>query len=142
MLRIIIYLVTLIFQLSAQAATQESQVDHYFYQDTRNDVTIDSVSNVQFKPYSGTLRLGYPSGSTWVRLKINAPAASIHNPLILRVGPHYLDHIEVYQPVEGGWSRETAGDLYKKINPLCADDTHCFTLQPLPDPDDFIYLKV
>ena len=146
MLRIIFYLSILMLQLSAQATAQEYQIDRAFYHDTQNELLIDDVTSIQFKPYSGTLRLGYQAGATWVRLKINFPkgkvkTASINNPLILRVGPHFLDQIDVYQFAEGGWSRRTAGDLYKKIDPICADDTHCFTLRSVHS-NEFLYLRI
>ena len=147
MLRIICFLFFLSFQLATQAAASDYKINSYFYQDIENNLTIDRVEKVQFKPYVGTLRLGFQSSPTWIRLEIypsQAPTktVSITNPLILRVGPHYLDHIEVYQLHGGVWSKETAGDLHKKTTQLCADDTHCFTLRPSEHPDDAIYLRV
>lgn len=147
MLRIIFYIAIVIFQLPAFAIGQGYQIERYFYQDTQSRQTIDSVTDLQFQAYSGTLRLGYQSGPTWVRLKINAPEdlakkVSITNPLILRVSPYYLDHIDLYQYLDGVWSRKTLGDLYKQTDPQCADDTHCFSLQALPSPGEFIYLRV
>jgi signal transduction histidine kinase len=147
MLRIIYFLFILCFQLVAQASAQGYQIDRYFYQDAQNKISIDSVDNVHFQAYSGTLRLGFQSSPTWIRLKIHPSegqikTASITNLLILRVSPHYLDHIDVYQFVGGVWSYETAGDLHKKTAQLCADDTHCFTLRLSEHPDDAIYLRV
>lgn len=64
MLRIIFYLSIFMFQLSVQATAQEYQIDRAFYHDTQNELLIDDVTSVQFKPYSGTLRLGYQAGAT------------------------------------------------------------------------------
>jgi signal transduction histidine kinase len=147
MLRIFFYLFIVMLQLPVQATAQGYQIERSFYQDTQNEVLIDSIANVQFQPYAETLRLGYQSGATWIRLKISPPVtqgetARINNPLILRVSPHYLDQIDVYQLTEGTWQLSTAGDLYKKTNAICADDTHCFTLQALQPSNGFVYLKI
>jgi len=147
MLRIITYLFFFAFHLSAHAEAPVHQIDSAFFQDTQNEVLIEDVAKVQFKPYSGILRLGYQSGATWVRLKISVNDTkvddkNIKQPLILRVSPHFLDQIELYQFADGTWSRQTAGDLYKKTDPICADDTHCFALKALPYSSEFLYLRV
>jgi len=147
MLRIIYFLFILCFHLAAQASAQDYQIDRAFYQDTQNNLSIDAIEKVQFRAYSGTLRLGFQSSPTWIRLTVSPSngllkKASIANPLILRVGPHYLDHIEVYQSIGGTWSVETAGDLHKKTKPLCLDDAHCFAVKPSEQSGSVIYLRV
>nr|WP_315229612.1 hypothetical protein [uncultured Limnohabitans sp.] len=67
MLRIICFLFLLSFQLVTKAAASDYKINSYFYQDIENNLTIDRVEKVQFKPYVGTLRLGFQSSPTWIR---------------------------------------------------------------------------
>lgn len=147
MTRIICFLLILSFQLLAQASGQEYKINTSFYEDTQNNLEIENVLDKQFKSYRGTLRLGFQSSPTWVRMKIQPlneanKSAPIASPLILRVGPRYLDQIDVYQYSVGAWTHQTAGDLHKKTSQLCADDKHCFVLQDLPPSDAVVYVRV
>ena len=114
----------------AQAAGNEPELA-YFHDETAG-LDIQGAQHKSFKPFDKSLRLGFLRGDTWIRV-IQQPDHSDHNvvdgelPLVVRVGPHYLDHVWMYQQLDGRWVAEQQGDLKSKKTDICRDDLFCFT---------------
>ena len=114
----------------AQAAGNEPELA-YFHDETAG-LDIQGVQHKPFKPYDKSLRLGFMRGDTWIRVT-QQPDQSDHNvvdgelPLVVRLGPHYLDHVWMYQQLDGRWVAEQQGDLKSKKTDICRDDLFCFT---------------
>ena len=74
----------------------------------------DQVRQMAWTPYTGRLRLGYTSGTTWVRLTV-LPAAhdtSPQNLLVLRIQPGQLDEIALFDPRQPGQPPQITGDRH------------------------------
>ena len=114
----------------AQAAGNEPELA-YFHDETAG-LDIQRAQYKSFKPFDKSLRLGFLRGDTWIRV-IQQPDQSDHNvvdgelPLVVRLGPHYLDHVWMYQQLDGRWVVEQQGDLKRKKTEICSDDLFCFT---------------
>ena len=114
----------------AQAAGNEPELA-YFHDETAG-LDIQGAQHKPFKPFDKSLRLGFMRGDTWIRVT-QQPDQSDHNvvdgelPWVVRVGPHYLDHVWMYQLLDGRWVVEQQGDLKRKKTEICSDDLFCFT---------------
>ena len=114
----------------AQAAGNEPELA-YFHDETAG-LDIQGAQHKPFKPFDKSLRLGFLRGDTWIRVT-QQPDQSDHNvvdgelPWVVRVGPHYLDHVWMYQLLDGRWVVEQQGDLKRKKTEICSDDLFCFT---------------
>ncbi|MEI7515715.1 MAG: ATP-binding protein [Betaproteobacteria bacterium] len=120
-----------------------------YVHDEENALTVNAMGHIAWTPYGGDLRLGYTPGTTWVRVDITPsesasglPAAAVHTPLVMRVGPYSLDHLNLYQRIDGQWTVSTAGDRNRRAPGTCLDDMHCFVLHATGEAPETVYLKV
>lgn len=153
MLRLLCFLCFWCLQLPVHAAGTGYAIEQAFYADTQEQATIETVSKLEFRSFKNDLRLGYKDGAVWLRLKIvpeaitdkkdleKSPlASSLASPLVLRVAPYILDHVELYEQLDGQWVRQVGGDQLPPRSGLCPDDAHCFSLKgSLPET---AYLRV
>ena len=135
MLRLVFLLVCALFQMPGYAAEPGYSVSQAYHRDAAAQVSIDDVAKRDFIPYEGPLRLGFESSAVWVELTpiswtSTTDVGDSKNSPILRVGPHSLDHIEVYELVAGQWARQVGGDQHTNKANICPDDYHCFSLSP------------
>jgi len=127
--RLLLWLVCL---LMGQAHAASHVVEFAYFQDSPGQMTWAEIQKVDFKPYTNTLRLGYVRGNTWIRVMLK-PAANGHlelnpdEPWVLRVGPHHLDHVDLYRQHGGQAVVTYSGDLAPGKQHQCADDFFCFS---------------
>jgi len=90
--------------------------------------------------------LGFQSGAIWVRLKVDKVAenhgAGVPRSLVLRVGPNYLDRIDVFSGTDGQWSVQLRGALHVQNAQVCADDMHCFAIEASSAKPTTVYLRI
>ncbi|MFN5100880.1 MAG: 7TM-DISM domain-containing protein [Burkholderiaceae bacterium] len=110
---------------------------------------IDTIEQAPFKPYVKRLNIGYQLAPIWIRLRVTPvaqPPESTGNSssghLVLRVGPHDTNQIEVYEFSDGQWLSQTAGDFFPARDTWCADDYFCFRLRDHSSEPRTIYLKI
>ena len=148
MLRLVFLLVIALFQMPGYTAERGYSVSRAYHRDPAADVSIGTATTRQFTPYEGPLRLGFETSAVWVQLTLTplkviaANVVDTNNPLILRVGPHSLDRIEVYEFVAGQWTRQVGGDHQSEKTNICPDDYHCFVLSQARATTSPIYLRV
>jgi len=76
----------------------------------------EQVRSMSWTPYSGPLRRGFVTSTTWLRLKIEpAPTSEGPHPdpqsrLVLRILPGHLDEIALFDPRLPGQPSQLAGD--------------------------------
>lgn len=100
---------TLIFSFNAFAANDYIQ-ERAYLEDASNALTIEQVVQHPFKPYQDILSKGYSSSTFWLRLKVDK---NLEDQLrVLRIQPAFLDTVEVYQQVNGRWTKKTVGDRH------------------------------
>ena len=60
----------------------------------------------------------------------------------LRVGPHTIDNISLYQQVNGQWQESVAGDQQDSNANHCPDDLYCFELTDGQSSNPYLYLRI
>ncbi len=148
---ILFLLFSVIFLLPAQSA-QPAQLSGFiskaYLKDTSGNAGIESLAAADFKPYAGNFQMFFENHPLWLRLTPQpVPAGAVGapdtvGPLVLRVGPHSVDSIELYERVAGQWVRQIAGDKHPKTQSICPDDYHCFALHPGRASEEPIYLRI
>ena len=110
---------------------------------------IGTIEQAPFKPFAKRLNIGYQLAPIWIRLRVTPvaqPPESTGNSssghLVLRVGPHDTNQIEVYEFSDGQWLSQTAGDFFPARDTWCADDYFCFRLRDHSIEPKTIYLKI
>lgn len=144
------YVLCLCFWLcsvSAAMASNEPAVEQSFFIDSKFQFDINSVEGAPFKPFDKRLNLGYQAAPIWVRLRIvpsldSSAANDGTQQMILRVGPHDADQIEVYEFDRGQWQIQTIGDMFPQKEKSCADDYYCVNLRESASPSTIVYLKI
>ena len=127
------------------------QFEQSFYYDETTKLTIDDVNGIDFQPFSDDLRQGIFKGSTWIKVVISKSKdfdriSSVYNvfPLVIGLGNFNLDHIEMYEPVNGIWTKQVVDHINLQRPRICNDDLHCFNLKThLINPQvETLYLKI
>lgn len=133
------YLLSILFflfiQLPALAGESTYRIETSYHHEGVESQTLETALLRDFTPYQGDLRLGFEKGETWIRLQIQtntAPGArgqtSTAGPLVLRLGPYYLDDVTFYSKQDGQWTVQQGGDLFVKQRQNCPDDLYCFSM--------------
>ena len=127
-------------------ATEPVRELAYFHDETAS-TDIEEIHQKAFLPFDQSLRLGFVRGDTWIRVT-SSPVGLDHNLLagdetrVIRVGPHYLDHVWMYQWVGQRWVVEKTGDLTRRAADACADDLFCFFPSLSPNQSFSVYFKI
>jgi two-component system, sensor histidine kinase LadS len=137
----------LVLSPAASIAASDPAYDHHLFIDKNFQFDIHSIDRAPFEVSKRKLNLGYQSAPIWVRLRITASpsehaADADTGRLILRVGPHDINQIEVYEFVEGRWHVQIMGDLFSEKKKLCADDYYCIQLRDASVQAGTVYLKI
>ena len=142
-------LLLLFCQVSVLAAETRFRLDTAFHHEEALSRSLDAAQWLDFKPYSGELRLGFVQGETWIRLQIQANASTVDaaqtptgERLVLRVGPYSLDQLTFYAEQNGQWVAQQGGDRFVKSWKNCPDDLYCFSFDAPKTSPVTAYLKV
>jgi signal transduction histidine kinase len=148
MRRLFFCVLCLLCQWTAQAAHAGLIAEKAYIRDAAGNASVESVEAGDFRAFEGNFQMLFETKPVWVRLTLQAAPQtetdklSATGPQVLRVGPHALDHIELYERVAGKWVRQIAGDLHANTRRLCPDDYHCFALTPGHSFTDPVYLRI
>jgi two-component system, sensor histidine kinase LadS len=136
-------------QVSVLAAETRFRLDTAFHHDEASTRTLEAAQLLNFKPYSGELRLGFVKGETWIRLQIQANASTVDaaqttsgERLVLRVGPYSLDQLTFYVEENGQWVVQQGGDRFVKSWKNCPDDLYCLSFDAPKGSPVTAYLKI
>ena len=147
--RLLSILLLLFCQVCVHAAETRFRIDTAFHHEEAASRTLDAVQLLDFKPYSGELRLGFVKGETWIRLQIQANASTVDaaqttpgERLVLRVGPYSLDQLTFYVEENGQWVAQQGGDRFIKSWKNCPDDLYCFSVDVVKGSPVTAYLKI
>ena len=132
----------------AQPAQHSALLSKAYLKDATGNAGIDSLATADFKPYAGNFLMLFENHPLWFRLTPQPASAGAlgasdtAGPLVLRVGPHSVDRIELHERVAGQWVRRIAGDKHPKTQSVCPDDYHCFALDPGRAAGEPVYLRI
>lgn len=124
----------LVWLLAAWLATAPAQADEPAYaaisarawlSDPTGQLGPDQVRQMAWTPYTGRLRLGHTTATTWVRLTLEPVDHDRRHAdlLVLRIQPRQLDEIALFDPRRPGQPPQVTGDrhdwqlgLYRSFN--------------------------
>ena len=136
-------------QVTVHAADARFRLDTAFHHEEGPSRTLEAAQLLNFKPYSGELRLGFVKGETWIRLQIQANASTVDaaqttsgERLVLRVGPYSLDQLTFYVEENGQWVVQQGGDRFIKSWKNCPDDLYCLSFDAPKGSPVTAYLKI
>lgn len=144
MARFLLLLALSLWQTLVQAHVASPVLERAMLHDPGN-LSIEQAAASGFRPYTGQLGAGFQTGAMWIRLTVARPDDAhdeAHRHWILRVGPHYLERIELYTQTGGQWQRQVRGALLPDASRHCPDDRHCFTLPVSADGPSTAYLRI
>ena len=148
MRRLFLCLLCLLCQWTAQSAHAGLIAEKAYFKDTAGNASVESIEASDFRAYEGNFQMWFEKQPVWLRLtpqalpKADADRLNTADSQFVRIGPHSLDHIELYERVAGKWVRQIAGDRHAHTRSVCPDDYHCFALNPNRTPMDPIYLRI
>lgn len=145
MARLTFFFFLCFWQALAWAQKPALLLERAFFKDPSARLTVEQAATADFERYEGNLALGFQSGVVWARLTLDGSAAGpdgVTQRRILRVGPNYLERIELYMQSEGRWQRHVRGALMPQASGHCPDDMHCFVIEPSAQEVSTLYLRV
>lgn len=143
MLKLFLFLLMAALQSLAHAQDRSLLLERAFLKDPAAGLSVAQVVAEPFRIWDGNLHLGFQPGVVWIRLKIDKTpeqgTVQSSSP-VLRVGPHYLDQIEVFEYIQGQWRHHKRGALHPTAH--CPDDMHCFALETHAAEPTTVYLRI
>jgi len=94
-----------------------------------------------FQPFGVVLNRGFTPTVRWLRLLVQAPAHGSEQ-VVLRVGPHYIREIQLFEQTDGVWRSRTAGDHFPISQNTCADSSYCFPITIHAGIENYFYLRI
>ena len=104
-------------------------------------LSIQEAVKQDYKPFSGVLNRSFVPTIRWVRVLVKPPASGAEQ-IVLRVGPHYISQIELFEEQNGSWSRRVAGDRYPAGQNACADNLYCFPVKVQSGIENYFYFRI
>ena len=148
MRRLFFCVLCLLCQWTAQAAHAGLIAEKAYFRETAGNVSIETIEVSDFRAYEGIFQMWFETQAIWIRLtpqawpQADADRLNPSGPQVVRIGPHSLDQIELYEHVGGTWLRQIAGDRHANTRNVCPDDHHCFALNPNRTPMAPLYLRI
>lgn len=131
-----------LFALSAQGNERDLIISRaLFVEPAPGTLSIQEATAQEFSPFTGILNRGFTPTIRWVRLLVRAPAHGTEQ-VVLRVGPHYISQIDLFEENHGQWRVRQAGDRYPVGQNGCADNLYCFPVTLRAGVDNYFYLRV
>jgi len=120
-------------------------VQRAYFEDPSNQLTLQEVQSQTLTPYRGVLTRGFSASAFWIRLTI-APShekreALFEQHYLVRVLPHYLDEIALYDPAMGQVKPRFAGDRHGSDSAGYTSLNHNFVIERSNQPRD-IWLRL
>ena len=125
------------------AIAKEHLEQSAWLEDVSGQMTLAEVQQrpQAFTTYKGVLTQGFSASTFWLRFRIGPTS---EEKLILRIRPIYLDHIELFDPLdhsETNLIRRFSGDHHPKQGNGYKSLNHGFAIQGSPD-ERYIYLRL
>jgi two-component system, sensor histidine kinase LadS len=145
----LLFLLLMTWALIASAGETRYRVETAYLQDTTEKFSVKDLAESEFLPFTDQLRLGFAEGNTWMRIRlVSDPDGPLQvdlgsgNPLMLVVGPYFLDRLNVFSWVNGHWLEQLGGAQHPKLVKICPVDLNCFELGALNDASHDFFLKI
>jgi signal transduction histidine kinase len=104
-------------------------------------LTIEQALSQQYKPFATVLNREFSPTVRWLRLLVAAPQQGSEQ-VVLRIGPHYIGHIQLFEHQQGTWTSRSAGDRFPASQNACADNAYCFPVTIHAGVHNYFYLRI
>ena len=104
-------------------------------------LTIEQALTQQYKPFVTVLNREFSPTVRWLKLLVAAPQQGSEQ-VVLRIGPHYIGHIQLFEHQQGTWTSRSAGDRFPVSQNACADNTYCFPVTIHAGVDNYFYVRI
>lgn len=131
------------FSMSVQANPDQDRIIErgLYIEPSPGSLTIQQAVTQDYQPFGVVLNRGLTPTVRWLKLLVQAPAHG-QEQLVLRVGPHYIRHIQLFEEKDGVWSSRSAGDHFPVTQNTCADNTYCFPVTVHAGVHNYFYLRI
>ena len=138
-----LWLLLIAFSMSAQANPDKNLIIErgIYIEPAPGSLTIQEATTQDYQPFGGVLNRGFTPTVRWLRLLVQAPVHGTEQ-VVLRVGPHYIRDIQLFEQKDGVWSSRTAGDHFPVTQNTCLDSTYCFPVTLHAGIDNYFYLRI
>jgi signal transduction histidine kinase len=143
MARALLWLLLSVYGLIAHASSEQDLILEraVLIEPAPGKLTIEQAISGKYQPFGTVLNRGFSPTVRWVRLLVAAPATDTEQ-VVLRVGPHYVGEIQLFDQQKGVWTSRFAGDQYPASQNACADNLYCFAITTKAGVDNYFYLRV
>ena len=104
-------------------------------------LTIEQALTQQYTPFSTVLNREFSPTVRWLRLLVAAPKEGSEQ-IVLRIGPHYIGDIQLFEHQQGVWTSRSAGDRFPVSQNTCADNVYCFPVTIHAGVDNYFYVRI
>lgn len=138
-----LWLLLTVFSIGAHANSEYDLIleRSLFVERAPGALTIEQALTQNYQPFSTVMNRDLVPTVRWLRLLIAAPKEGTEK-VILRVGPHYINEIELFEKVDGTWTSRLAGDRYPADQNACADNLYCFSVTTRAGVDNYFYIRI
>lgn len=131
------------FSMSVQAKSGHDLILErgLFVESLPGSLTIQEATTQDYKPFGAVLNRGFTPTIRWLRILVQAPVQGAEQ-VIMRVGPHYIRDMQLFEQKDGVWSSRTSGDHFPVSQNTCADSTYCFPVTVHAGIENYFYLRI
>ena len=141
--RALLWLLFTVLSIGAHAKSEHDLIIErgLYVEPAPGALTIEQALTQHYKPFSTVLNREFSPTVRWLRLLVAAPEQGSEQ-VVLRIGPHYIGHIQLFEHQQGAWTSRSAGDRFPVSQNACADNTYCFPVMIHAGVDNYFYLRI
>ncbi len=145
MIRLILFLSLAFWQLTAFSFAKPLVLESAYFKDSSSALTLEQARTAPFQVYQGSLGLGFEPSAVWVRLTLSPATAAPDGraaEVVLQVGPHHLERIDLFVQTGGQWTQKTRGALFTTAANVSPDGMHNFELTLMSAEPTQVFLRM
>jgi two-component system, sensor histidine kinase LadS len=141
--RALLWLLFTVLSIGAHAKSEDDLIiaRGLYVEPAPGALTIEQALTQHYKPFATVLNREFSPTVRWLRLLVAAPQQGSEQ-VVLRVGPHYIGHIQLFEHQQGIWTSRSAGDRFPVSQNACADNAYCFPVTIHAGVDNYFYLRI
>lgn len=141
--RALLWLLLTVLSIAAHANKEHDLIIErgLYVESAPGKLTIEQALTQHYKPFATVLNREFSPTVRWLRLLVAAPQQGSEN-IVLRIGPHFISDIQLFEYQQGAWTSRSAGDRFPVNQNACADNTYCFPVTIHAGVDNYFYLRI
>ncbi len=141
--RALLWLLLTVLSIGAHAKSEYDLIIErgLYVEPAPGSLTIEQALTQQYKPFGTVLNRDFSPTVRWLRLLVAAPQQGSEQ-VVLRIGPHFIGEIQLFEQQQGTWTSRAAGDRFPASQNACADNAYCFNVTLHAGIDNYFYVRV